>query len=121
MKSAVGRGLVADDGQQLARLREHRVQTPGAVEELRLRPPRAPHPPGRLHHRLNEELLAVVPRRQLSPELRPQPLEILGVLVEHHGRARGQPVPEGIPARHRLPRGGPGPVLLKALRRLAAI
>jgi len=118
MKSAVGRGLVSDDGQQLARLREHRVQTPGAVEELRLRPPRAPHPPGRLHHRLREQLLAGVPRRQRDPQLRPQPQEILGVLVEHHRRPCGQSMPQGIAARHRLARRRPGP---RALQGVAAV
>ena len=109
MKSAVGRCLMAEDGQQLARPREHRIQTPGAVEELRLRPPGAPHPPGRLHHRLDEQLLPGVPGRQLGPQLRSQPQEILGVLVEHHRRPRGQPVPQSVPARCRLARGRPGP------------
>ena len=118
MKGPVGRGLVADDGQQLARLREHRVQTPGAVEELRLRPPRAPHPPSRLHHRLGEQLLAGILGRQRSPQLRPQPQELLGVLVQHHHGPRGHSVTLRIPARDRLPPGRPGP---GALQGVAAI
>ena len=109
MKSPVGRCLVANDSQQLARLRERSVQAPNAVEEPRFRPPGAPHPPGRLRHRLHEQLLASIPRRQVRPELHPQPLELLGVLVEHHRRPRGQPVPERVPARCCLARGGPGP------------
>jgi len=108
MKGAVGRGLVAEDGQQLARPREHWIQTPGSVEELRLRPPGAPLAPGRLHHRLGEQLFATIPRRQRGAQIRPQPLEILSILVKHHHRPRGQSMPQSIPTRNRLARSRPG-------------
>jgi hypothetical protein len=43
-----------------------------------------------VHHRLGEQLLAGIPRRQLRAQFRPQPQEILSVLVEYDRRPRGQ-------------------------------
>jgi hypothetical protein len=80
IKRAVGCRLVADEGHELAKRREHRA----TLEERRLGPPRAPLPPGRVYDGLGEPLLAVAPRRQRRPQLRPKPLEILRVLAEHH-------------------------------------
>ena len=105
MKRAIGRGLVAHEGRERAQIRKHRA----AVEERRLRPPRAPLPPGRMHDPLGEALLAGVARRQGGAQLRPEPLEIPGLLAAHHGGPRPQPMPQSIPARCRLARGRPGP------------
>jgi hypothetical protein len=105
MKSAVGRRLVADEGHELAKLWQRRA----AVEERSLRPRRAPTPPGRVHDRLGEHLLEATPRRERGLQLRPKPLEILRVLVEHHHGPRGEPVTQRIPARGRLAHGRPGP------------
>jgi hypothetical protein len=79
-KRSIGRHLVAHEGHELAKRRECRA----ALEERRLRPPRAPLPPGRMHDRLGEHLLADVPGRQCAPQLGPKPLEILRVLAGHH-------------------------------------
>jgi hypothetical protein len=70
-----------------------------------------------VHHRLREHFLASVPRRQRGAQFRPKPLEILRGLAEHHCRPRRQPMPQAIA----FPTAVLGPVLLKALWRLAAI
>jgi hypothetical protein len=104
MKRAAGLRLVADNRHELA---QRRNSCP-PIEERRLRPPGAPKPPGRAHGGLGEHLLASIPRRQRRRQLGPKPLEILWVLAEHHRCPRGHPMPQRIPARHRLARGGPG-------------
>jgi hypothetical protein len=105
---ALGRGLVAREHVELARVGERLEPGAGAVEERRLRPRGTPEPPGRVPDRLDEQRLPVVPGRQVSPHRRSQPLKIAGVLLENDVAPRGQPMAQCIPARGCLAQGGLG-------------
>jgi hypothetical protein len=108
VKGTVGRHLVALDRRELgpSRLREH--QAARAIEKRRLRPRGLPTAPRRATDDVRKEFVSVIPRRQGLPHPPPEALEAFGRFLGHRVSSRGEPMPQGIPARGCLARGRAG-------------